>query len=118
KTFEDVFTAIDSGKCKYGVIPIENSTAGSVTKVYDLMMRYNFNIVRSVRFCARRQNSVLSPFIRMSAAEPSWSTASLNKGGKTPCQMSPATCRAWSTLSMPSRVRAGAPVRMRPITWP
>ncbi len=49
KTFEDVFTAIDSGKCKYGIIPIENSTAGSVTKVYDLMMKYNFNIVRSVR---------------------------------------------------------------------
>ena len=33
----------------YGVLPIENSTAGSVNKIYDLMMRYKFNIVRSVR---------------------------------------------------------------------
>ncbi len=48
-TFEGVFSAIDNGLCRYGVLPIENSTAGSVNKIYDLMMRYNFNIVRSVR---------------------------------------------------------------------
>ncbi|MDD4772893.1 MAG: prephenate dehydratase domain-containing protein [Eubacteriales bacterium] len=47
--FEGVFSAIDAGLCRYGVLPIENSTAGSVNKIYDLMMRYNFNIVRSVR---------------------------------------------------------------------
>lgn len=47
--FEAVFTAIDKGLCRYGVIPLENSTAGSVNMVYDLMMRHNFRIVRSVR---------------------------------------------------------------------
>ncbi len=47
--FEAVFSAIDKGLCKYGVIPLENSTAGSVNQVYDLMMRHNFRIVRSVR---------------------------------------------------------------------
>ena len=47
--FEDVFTAIEQGLCPYGVIPLENSTAGSVNKVYDLMMRHKFSIVRSVR---------------------------------------------------------------------
>ncbi len=47
--FEGVFSAIDTGLCRYGVIPIENSTAGSVNKIYDLMMRYKFNIIRSVR---------------------------------------------------------------------
>ena len=31
------------------MLPLENSTAGSVNAVYDLMMRHNFNIVRSVR---------------------------------------------------------------------
>jgi hypothetical protein len=35
--------------CRYGVIPIENSTAGSVKKVYDLMISRNFKIVRTVR---------------------------------------------------------------------
>lgn len=49
KSFDDVFTAIESGECRYGVLPIENSTAGSVKKVYELMLEHKFNIVRSVR---------------------------------------------------------------------
>ena len=49
KNFEGVFTAIEKGLCQYGILPIENSTAGSVKKVYDLMIRHNFSIVRSFR---------------------------------------------------------------------
>ena len=49
KDFEGVFKAIEEGKCRYGVLPIENSTAGSVNAVYDLMIKYNFRIVRSLR---------------------------------------------------------------------
>lgn len=49
ETFESVFAAIDSGLCQYGVLPLENSTAGSINKIYDLMMKYHFNIVRSTR---------------------------------------------------------------------
>ena len=49
KNFESVFTAIEQGMCQYGILPIENSTAGSVTKVYDLMIRHNFSIVRTFR---------------------------------------------------------------------
>ena len=48
-SFEAVFSAIEKGLCRYGVLPLENSTAGSVNAVYDLMMRHNFHIVRSVR---------------------------------------------------------------------
>lgn len=49
KTFDGVFQAIDQGLCQYGILPIENSTAGSVTKVYDLMIQHNFYIVRTFR---------------------------------------------------------------------
>ena len=49
KNFEGVFNAIDQGLCQYGILPIENSTAGSVNKVYDLMFRHNFSIVRTFR---------------------------------------------------------------------
>ena len=49
KSFDAVFSAIEQGFCRYGVLPIENSTAGSVNQVYDLMMKHNFHIVRSVR---------------------------------------------------------------------
>ena len=48
-SWEKVFSAIESGLCRYGVIPIENSTAGSVKRVYDLMISKNFKIVRTVR---------------------------------------------------------------------
>lgn len=47
--FSAVFTSVEKGLCRYGVIPVENSTAGSVNSVYDLMMDHNFRIVRSLR---------------------------------------------------------------------
>ncbi|MBQ6997210.1 MAG: chorismate mutase [Oscillospiraceae bacterium] len=49
KNFEGVFNAIEQGLCQYGILPIENSTAGSVKKVYDLMVHHSFSIVRSFR---------------------------------------------------------------------
>ena len=49
KSFEGVFSAIASGLCDYGVLPIENSTAGSVKQVYDLLIRHGCYIVRSTR---------------------------------------------------------------------
>jgi len=49
KTFKSVFDAIDKDMCRYGVLPMENSTAGSVNEIYDLMMDYHFNIIRSTR---------------------------------------------------------------------
>lgn len=49
KDWEGVFSAVQQGLCRYGILPIENSTAGSVNHVYDLMNQYNFYIVKSVR---------------------------------------------------------------------
>ena len=49
KTFDDVFEAIKNGECRYGMLPLENSTAGSVTQIYDLMTKYDFHILRSTR---------------------------------------------------------------------
>ena len=49
KNFDGVFNAIEQGLCQYGILPIENSTAGSVNKVYDLMIHHNFSIVRTFR---------------------------------------------------------------------
>lgn len=49
RNFEGVFAAVQQGLCQYGILPIENSTAGSVNHVYDLMNQYNFYIVRSLR---------------------------------------------------------------------
>lgn len=47
--FQGVFQAVESGLCRYGILPIENSTAGSVNEVYDLMRKHHFYIVRSIK---------------------------------------------------------------------
>lgn len=49
KSFEDVVNAVEKGLCQYGILPIENSTAGSVNAVYDLMAEHKFTIAKSVR---------------------------------------------------------------------
>jgi chorismate mutase/prephenate dehydratase len=49
RNFENVFQAVEKGLCEYGVLPIENSSAGSVNNVYDLMKQYRFYIVKSVK---------------------------------------------------------------------
>lgn len=47
--FEGVFQAVEGGLCRYGILPLENSSAGSVNEVYELMNRYRFFVVRSVK---------------------------------------------------------------------
>ena len=49
ENFSSVFQAVEQGLCKYGVLPIENSSAGSVTEVYELMNKNNFYIVRTLK---------------------------------------------------------------------
>lgn len=48
-SFDSVFSAVNQGLCQYGVLPIENSTAGSVNRVYDLMDKQRFYIVKCIR---------------------------------------------------------------------
>jgi len=48
-TFDAVFHAVEKGLCRYGILPIENSSAGSVAQVYELMEKHRFHIVRAVR---------------------------------------------------------------------
>lgn len=48
-SFEGVFQAVEKGMCRYGVLPIENSAAGSIGEVYNLMEKHRFHIVRGIR---------------------------------------------------------------------
>jgi len=59
KTFESVFSAVENGFCQYGVLPLENSTAGSVNKVHNLMQSRDFYIVRSIRL--KIDHNLLAP---------------------------------------------------------
>lgn len=46
--FETVFQNVESGKFKYGVIPVENSLAGSIHKNFDLLNRHDLKVVGEV----------------------------------------------------------------------
>jgi len=55
--FENVFLAIKNGEIDYGVLPIENSSTGAISDVYDLLYKYGFYILGEV--CIRvNQNLV------------------------------------------------------------
>jgi len=45
KTFLDVFKAVASDEARYGVVPVENSSSGSINDVYDLLGEYACHIV-------------------------------------------------------------------------
>jgi prephenate dehydratase len=44
-SFEDVFEAVAQGQAKYGMVPIENSQAGRVAEIHNLLPRTNLHIV-------------------------------------------------------------------------
>lgn len=46
--FEDVFKAVQSNEVEFGFLPVENSSAGSVDEVYDLILKYKLYIVGAV----------------------------------------------------------------------
>lgn len=46
-TWEQVFQAVHTGKADAGVVPVENTTAGTVSEVYDLLLKYDLSINRS-----------------------------------------------------------------------
>lgn len=44
-SFEEVVNDVSAGKLNYGVLPIENSSTGGITEVYDLLRQYDCSIV-------------------------------------------------------------------------
>lgn len=47
-TFEKVCKSVESGMTEFGVIPIQNSTSGSITSSYDLLKKYDLFITNTV----------------------------------------------------------------------
>ena len=55
KTFDAVVSAVEAGFCRVGVLPIENSSNGSVRAVYQLLQEHDLSVVRSTRLCIRHE---------------------------------------------------------------
>jgi len=45
KYFEDIFESIEKDEIDYGILPIENTSTGAISEVYDLLLKYPFYIV-------------------------------------------------------------------------
>jgi prephenate dehydratase len=73
-SFDDVFTNTESGKTDVGIVPIENSLAGSIHRNYDLLLRHNLNIVGEknfrVRHCLIANPNVTLAEIRFVTSHP------------------------------------------------
>lgn len=63
-SFDSVFEAVGRGLCRYGILPLENSTAGSVTAVYELMQKHKFYIVGSIKLCISH-SLLAAPCVRL-----------------------------------------------------
>lgn len=70
--FAAVFEAVHSGRCAFGIVPVENSTAGSVREVYDLLLQYKSYIVGSVNM-AVQHNLLAKPGTALSAVKTVYS---------------------------------------------
>lgn len=44
-TFGEIFAAVENGEADLGLLPVENSSAGSVSEVYDFILKYRFYII-------------------------------------------------------------------------
>ena len=80
RSFEGVFQAVEKGLCQYGLLPIENSSYGSVNGVYDLMRRYHFHIIRGIRLhidhnLLARPGTKLSQVREIFSHERRWASA-------------------------------------------
>lgn len=54
KDFHEVAQSVAEGKADYGVLPIENSTAGFVNGIYDLLDRFSLSIVGEQKVCVNQ----------------------------------------------------------------
>ncbi len=48
RTFADVFRAVVAGEVDYGLVPVENSQAGSINDVYDLLRQHDLFVVGEI----------------------------------------------------------------------
>ncbi len=90
-TINEVFHAVASGRCQFGVAPVENSTEGSVTHTLDCFMASNLKICGEVEI--RVEQNLLSLSEDISTITEIFSH-----------QQSIAQCREWLSSNLPGIV--------------
>ena len=57
-TIADIFHAVENGRARFGVVPVENSTEGTITYTLDMLMRTSLRVCGEIRL--RIQHQLLS----------------------------------------------------------
>jgi prephenate dehydratase len=74
ESFDEVFDCVQQGRCERGIIPIENSLAGSIHRNYDLLLRHDLHIVgeriHRVKHCLVAQPGVELNAIKTITSHP------------------------------------------------
>lgn len=74
RTFGDILVAVEEGGADYGILPVENSTAGSINKAYDLLLEHDLNIwgevLLRVRLCLLAGPDVTLQDVRRARSHP------------------------------------------------
>ena len=52
-SFDDIFSAVEEGRATLGLLPVENSQAGSINQAYDLLLDHDLRVVGEVKFRVR-----------------------------------------------------------------
>jgi prephenate dehydratase len=52
-SFEDIFHAVEEGRAGLGLLPVENSQAGSINQAYDLLLDHDLRVVGEAKFRVR-----------------------------------------------------------------
>lgn len=50
ETFADLFNRVSDGAANFGVAPVENSNAGTIVQVYDLLLEQDLHIIGEIKF--------------------------------------------------------------------
>src|SRR5213593_221913 len=73
-TFVDLFRAVETGQAATGMVPIENTLAGSVHEIYDLLSTHELHVVAEtelrIRHCLIAPPRTRLPQIRRVASHP------------------------------------------------
>ncbi|NKB36688.1 MAG: prephenate dehydratase [Gammaproteobacteria bacterium] len=85
----DVFRIVESGVCHYGVVPIENSTEGSVNQTLDLLISSSLKICGEVQLPIH--HNLMSPAESLAEIKKVWSH-----------EQSLAQCRSWLDKNLPN----------------
>ena len=94
-SIDEVFREVESGVCKYGVVPVENSTEGMVNHTLDCLLNTN------LRVCAEVELPIHHALMRAKDASPEQAVTQIVSHAQSLAQ-----CRAWLDQHYPGVPRA------------